>query len=62
MKLNKFCGTEGVFLLLFSLLKVSFILELEESMLDAFGILPKRKQHKKLLLVCMLYVIGKYFC
>ena len=26
--------------------------ELDESMLDALGILPQRKQHKKLLLVC----------
>lgn len=29
-----------------------FCAELDESMLDALGILPQRKQHKKLLLVC----------
>lgn len=28
-----------------------FFVELDESMLDALGILPQRKQHKKLLLV-----------
>ena len=33
--------------------------ELDESMLDALGILPQRKQHKKLLLVCR---IDNYFC
>ena len=29
----------------------NFSVELDESMLDALGILPQRKQHKKLLLV-----------
>lgn len=29
--------------------------ELDESMLDALGILPQRKQHKKLLLVSTIY-------
>lgn len=29
-------------------------LELDESMLDVLGILPQRKQHKKLLLVCVI--------
>ncbi|GKA37618.1 cysteine--tRNA ligase 2, cytoplasmic [Tanacetum coccineum] len=30
--------------------------ELDESMLDALGILPQRKQHKKLLLVCAAHL------
>lgn len=40
-------------------LSFSIILELEESILDALGILPKRKQHKKLLLVCIFYILEK---
>lgn len=31
--------------------------ELDETMLDALGILPQRKQHKKLLLVCCGVII-----
>ena len=35
-------------------LNVSCSVELDESMLDGLGILPQRKQHKKLLLVCYI--------
>lgn len=47
---------------------ILILVELEESMLDAFGILPQRKQHKKLLLVsfyhyplflCIIYFPAK---
>ena len=31
---------------------LKFLIELDESVLDGLGILPQRKQHKKLLLVC----------
>lgn len=34
-----------------------FLVELDETMLDGLGILPQRKQHKKLLLVSF-----DYFC
>lgn len=33
--------------------QICTFVELDESMLDALGILPQRKQHKKLLLVCL---------
>lgn len=36
--------------------RISELSELDESMLDALGILPQRKQHKKLLLVCALLI------
>lgn len=32
--------------------QICTFVELDESMLDSLGILPQRKQHKKLLLVC----------
>lgn len=35
-------------------LNISHSVELDESMLDGLGILPQRKQHKKLLLVCKI--------
>jgi len=38
--------------ILFCLLSKVRSSELDESMLDGLGILPQRKQHKKLLLVC----------
>ena len=35
---------------------ISLLVELDEIMLDALGILPQRKQHKKLLLVSYEYI------
>lgn len=39
----------------FCFVNISHFVELDESMLDGLGILPQRKQHKKLLLVCCFF-------
>lgn len=43
------------FLVLTSYITFYFLVEIDESILDAFGILPQRKQHKKLLLVSLCH-------
>lgn len=54
---NMFCRVTGdAFFFYICNVKPFVVVELDESMLDGLGILPQRKQHKKLLLVSCLYL------